>query len=156
MTRALLSVLSLAAVVSGSLSWVTVKHCLTTQSLLPWKTYNKCGLLEELIMMIIIITHQYWWVWIEQHILFVTWDTCHTSVSYPVRHLTGLNLGQLAAGDQLMVLCDSDSSWRISVTALLMRMVMNMLMLLRHGIHSVILTVWPSVIGIYRVEVTCL
>ena len=31
---ALLSVLSLAAVVSGSLSWVTVKHCLMTQSLL--------------------------------------------------------------------------------------------------------------------------
>ena len=37
MTQALLSVLSLAAVVSRSLSWVTDKHCLITQSLFLWK-----------------------------------------------------------------------------------------------------------------------
>ena len=43
MTQALLSMLSLAAVVPGSLFWVTVKHCFMTQSLVPWKTYTRCG-----------------------------------------------------------------------------------------------------------------
>ena len=39
--------LALPAVVSWSLSWVTVNHCLMTQSLLPWKSYTKCGNLRS-------------------------------------------------------------------------------------------------------------
>ena len=91
MAQEVLSVLSLAGVVSLSLSWITAKRCFLSQSLRPWNNFTNCGkfgssapiqtMLANVLIYFLLSRESPQWtlVGVTRSLLGIPWDSVRSS-----------------------------------------------------------------------------